>query len=307
MSELASQERTVYLDRLNARESMVAMPASPEAARAELLALIAAEEERLEAALAGHLEREEALAAVEQAFDDSAWGERLRKYEVSCDKTLLRIIETLRKRQREADGTGSPGGRAAFRAGSSPPRTAESPEGRASAPAEPAPAEEATPSDDRAPVPAESSSLEEAMDDGTAEFGLTEEEIQARALRIAQVVGLAPVATGTVEVPPSIDPDSQDPTDESSRRAAPARMLANAVLALFAMFFLTGLAAASARSSIEPPKSKPDRPMGRVFALTSSDRPRSAWWLCSSRSPDEAVPVLGEACTVGWVERRRAE
>ena len=63
MSELAPQERTVYLDRLNARESMAAMPASPEAARAELLALIAAEEERLEAALAGHLEREEAEAA----------------------------------------------------------------------------------------------------------------------------------------------------------------------------------------------------------------------------------------------------
>ena len=71
INDLAPKERAVYLDRLNGRDPMAGMPEGPEAARAELLALIAGEEERLEAALAGHLEREEAEAAAEEAFDES--------------------------------------------------------------------------------------------------------------------------------------------------------------------------------------------------------------------------------------------
>jgi hypothetical protein len=113
--ELTPKERPVYLDRLNAREPMAHLPEGPDAARADLLGLIAEEEDRLEAALAGHLEREEAQAAAEQAFDESAYGERLRRYEQSNDRTLLRIVETLRKRHQDADGTVSPGGRAAPR------------------------------------------------------------------------------------------------------------------------------------------------------------------------------------------------
>src|SRR6185312_11188836 len=67
--ELTAEERRVYFERLEAREPLGAKPAGPEAGRSELLALIAEEEERLEAALAGHLEREEAEAAAAQAFD----------------------------------------------------------------------------------------------------------------------------------------------------------------------------------------------------------------------------------------------
>jgi hypothetical protein len=118
-SELTPRERTAYLDRLNAREPLDAKPASPEAAREALLALIVEEEGRLEAVLAGHLEREEAEAEARLAFDDSAYGEQLRKYELECDKALLRIIEMLRKR-RQAAGEPSPGERAAAPAGLSP-------------------------------------------------------------------------------------------------------------------------------------------------------------------------------------------
>ena len=91
---------------------MVAMPEGPEAARSELLALIAQEEERLEVVLAGHLEREEAEAAAAQAIDETTYGERLRGYEALNDRLLLRIVEALRKRHQGADGTAMPGVRA---------------------------------------------------------------------------------------------------------------------------------------------------------------------------------------------------
>jgi hypothetical protein len=109
-NELTAKERMTYLERLNAREPMTGMPASPEAARSDLLALIVNEEQRLEGVLEGHLEREEAELQAALAFDDSAWGERLRRCELSSDKTLLRIIETLRKRQADAGEEGPPGG-----------------------------------------------------------------------------------------------------------------------------------------------------------------------------------------------------
>ena len=54
LPELTPKERPVYFERLNAREPLGAMPEGPEAARAELLALIAQEEERLEGVLAAH-------------------------------------------------------------------------------------------------------------------------------------------------------------------------------------------------------------------------------------------------------------
>jgi hypothetical protein len=118
MSELGAGERGTYMDRLNAREPRP--PENPEAARAALLALIAEEEARLEAILAGHLEREEAEATAVLAFDATPEGERLRKYALALDRELLRIIESLRKRHKAADAAASPAGRGSRRAGSAP-------------------------------------------------------------------------------------------------------------------------------------------------------------------------------------------
>ncbi len=111
-NELGPGERKVFVERLNEREAMMAMPPDENAARATLLALIAEEEERLDGILTSHLEREEAEAEAELAFDTSAEGERLRRYEAEYERALLRIIETLRKRHQAADGPASPGGRA---------------------------------------------------------------------------------------------------------------------------------------------------------------------------------------------------
>jgi hypothetical protein len=110
-NELAEQERSAFVRRINARERPGTDTSSPEAARSALLALIVAEEERLEAILEGHLEREKAEAQAEWAFDASHEGERIRKHELALDRELLRIIETLRKRHKEAGATASPGRR----------------------------------------------------------------------------------------------------------------------------------------------------------------------------------------------------
>ncbi len=235
-NELTPKDRTVYLDRLNAREPMRDLPASPEAARAELLALIAQEEERLEAALAGHLEREEAEAQAALAFDDSAWGERLRKYEVSNDKTLLRIIETLRRRQREADGIGSPRERGSVRAASPSGDLGPIPSG-GDTPAEgsgdlrsdvgaAALGVSADPSPDDPGRLAESEFPVAERLDADDSIELTEEVIRARVARLAEVLGLAPDSpAGDVKVEaPSEQPLGAGLTDSPR---GPTERLAN--------------------------------------------------------------------------------
>jgi hypothetical protein len=229
MIELTPTERRVCMDRLNARDPQGKMvPKSPEAARADLLALITAEEERLEAVLAGHLEREEAEWQAVLAFDDSTWGERLRRYEASNDRLLLRIIATLRKRHREADGTtrsrgrafarvdsasgrrasaradSASGGRAPARAEAPPQESTDSPTGRAE---EAAPEPVDSPGgcdavhDDidhlpggRTSTAAEARPQETAIKDEWDVRELTEAEIHARVARIAEVLGFSPAA-----------------------------------------------------------------------------------------------------------------
>ena len=107
MTELDGVEQNRFVERLNARRMTERGPVGAEAGQAELLAMIAAEEARLEAALAVHLEHDEARGVLE--FDDSDVGERLRRYQASCDRTLLRVLETLRRRRREAEKSASPG------------------------------------------------------------------------------------------------------------------------------------------------------------------------------------------------------
>ena len=81
------------------------IPADAEAGRAALLELVGEEEGRLEERLAMLLERPEPSGA-EWEFDASEAGERLRRYQATCDRTLLRVLEALRKRRRDADGSG---------------------------------------------------------------------------------------------------------------------------------------------------------------------------------------------------------
>ena len=78
-------------------------PEDAETAKAALLELVSEQAERLETLLAAHLERESAADPDALGFQDTQEGERLRRYQMACNRTLLRILETLRKRHREAD------------------------------------------------------------------------------------------------------------------------------------------------------------------------------------------------------------
>ena len=100
VNELHPAELKLWIDRLDDRQAMSRRPASPEAGEAEVLKIIAAEEERLEEVLELHLERDEAAGLEPLLFDDSESGERLRRYQLACNRTLLRILDTLERRQR---------------------------------------------------------------------------------------------------------------------------------------------------------------------------------------------------------------
>ena len=97
--ELDVAERKRFVERMEGREAWERTPASAKAGLAELLELITEQEERLEKALALHLERESAAAGDRLGFEDTEAGERLRRYQLACNRTLMRILETLRKRR----------------------------------------------------------------------------------------------------------------------------------------------------------------------------------------------------------------
>jgi hypothetical protein len=74
-----------------------------ETAKAALLALVTDEEQRLEDLLGMLLDRDQTSRPTLE-FDDSDSAERLRRYQATCDRSLLRILEALRKRRRDAAG-----------------------------------------------------------------------------------------------------------------------------------------------------------------------------------------------------------
>ena len=106
VNELHPAELELFVARLDDREAKGRQPADPEAGRAELLALIAGEEERLEEVLEQHLERDEAVNPA-LLFDGSEEGERLRRYEATCDRGLIRVLAALRQRRRDGEAGAS--------------------------------------------------------------------------------------------------------------------------------------------------------------------------------------------------------
>ena len=104
--EMFTEQKKIFVERVQGRLVPGVRPNDPESGKAALLELIAEEEERLEALLAEHLERTEPI--VGESFDATDAGERLRRYQAACDRGLLRVLETLRKRHRDADGGRGP-------------------------------------------------------------------------------------------------------------------------------------------------------------------------------------------------------
>ena len=121
VNELQPAELKLFVSRLDDRQAKGRRPASPEAGQAELLAVIAEEEERLEEVLEQHLERDETVDPA-LLFDGSEEGERLRRYEATCDRGLLRVLAALRQRRRdgEAGATATAGTRDNGKAASRP-------------------------------------------------------------------------------------------------------------------------------------------------------------------------------------------
>ncbi len=141
-TELDDAERKRFIARLNDRRAARDMPVDAAAAEVELRGLIDEEESRLEGVLAGHLARAEATAVARASFDESPTGERLRRYEQASERSLVGLLEALRKHRREAsrakeggpgrdrsDGGEGPGGGAAARAADGPPRGGQGPAG----------------------------------------------------------------------------------------------------------------------------------------------------------------------------------
>ena len=102
VNELQPAELKLFVERLDDREAMERRPADRASGKAELLAIVAEEEERLEAVLERHLERDETPDPA-LLFDGSEEGERLRRYEATCDRGLIRVLAALRQRRRDAE------------------------------------------------------------------------------------------------------------------------------------------------------------------------------------------------------------
>ncbi|MHB1560790.1 MAG: hypothetical protein ACYC61_25325, partial [Isosphaeraceae bacterium] len=138
--ELQPGERLRFNERVVARTPPGQAPVDAQAGREVLLTLVAEQSERLEALLEAHLQREAAAEEARLGFEDTDDGERLRRYQLAAHRTLLRILEILRRRHREADRAASDRGQAAS-GKDGPDRSvrvsdpAEEPDRRAPAPA----------------------------------------------------------------------------------------------------------------------------------------------------------------------------
>ena len=110
LNELADAEQKRFIERLDDRGATVVKPADPEAGEAALLAIVAAAVTRLEGLLAGH-ERRHAVDTPGRldalAFDDSDPGERLRRYQLACGRTLMRTVSEIFKIRRSGHEPGA--------------------------------------------------------------------------------------------------------------------------------------------------------------------------------------------------------
>ncbi len=290
VNEMGPGERKVFVERLNNREAMAAAPPDEEAARTMLLALIAEEEERLEGILAQHLEREEAEAAASLAFDASPEGDRLRRYEADNERTLLRIIEALRKRHQAADRPASSRARATMRAGDPPSEIA----GGVDVSSNDVAQEEIPIHTEPTPPAPQPSAVIPARDEPNrppvAEAVPSPARTEARPPGDPDrgSVNVTPIATAATL---SMNPALPAPTDPTTAPVTPVRALAGALLALFALLFLAGRPA-TAGSSGRLPAANPVPPTGRTVDRAFGRVPTSSSWLRSSRTPGEAAPVV---------------
>ncbi len=131
-NELLAGEAILFRQRLDGRVVEDYMPADKDEAKAKLLAIVTAAVDRLTILLKDHEDRAEAEAAdrsARLAFDDSDEGERLRRYQIACGRSLNRCLDTLLKLRKAEEkrhpeliptSTAVPGGVLADRRASDP-------------------------------------------------------------------------------------------------------------------------------------------------------------------------------------------
>jgi hypothetical protein len=106
MNELSPDEAAVYARFLQLRRYDALAPKDADGARQMLLDLVDRATERLRQkalVLRELAELDAAEAANRLSWDDTAEGERLRRYELTCNRTLLRMFELLLKVRRTGD------------------------------------------------------------------------------------------------------------------------------------------------------------------------------------------------------------
>jgi hypothetical protein len=106
MNELTVEEASVYARYLHQRRYGLLAPKDATTARQWLMDLVDRVTEQLQVKAAVFRELAEldaADAADRLAWDDTAEGERLRRYELTCSRTLLRMFELLLKVRRTGD------------------------------------------------------------------------------------------------------------------------------------------------------------------------------------------------------------
>jgi hypothetical protein len=112
-NELLPGEEAIIKQRLSDRQVDDLLPDDESAAQAALLGLVGKAVARLEELARAHRQRAEADAAQQAArlsFDPSQEGERLRRYQSSCTRSLFRSLDTLLKIRRAAtSGSGECG------------------------------------------------------------------------------------------------------------------------------------------------------------------------------------------------------
>ena len=106
LNELSADEAPVYASYLQQRRYDALAPKDAAAARQVLLDIVDRATERLREkaeVLRELAELDAAYAADRLSWDDTPEGERLRRYELTCKRTLLRMFELLLKIRRTGD------------------------------------------------------------------------------------------------------------------------------------------------------------------------------------------------------------
>ena len=106
LNELSHEEATVYASYLQHRRYDALAPQDATAARAMLVDLMdrATEPLKQKAEMFRELAELDAVSAADRlSWDDTPEGERLRRYELTCQRTLLRMFELLLKVRRTGE------------------------------------------------------------------------------------------------------------------------------------------------------------------------------------------------------------